>query len=299
LLYTINNIKQNILLVKVFLFSFINLDSYETYPFSAGDLICNIGSFYKPKKGILHMEWQRYAKDIAKLLRLKGSPIAVTYSMDPPSNSVGGDHRVCEALLKARDGDIIDLTVETSTCGGGTWHLGLGERPKGDADKALKEFLVNGEKLFCSLAGFHRAMALTAPPPIGLAEHVILSPLEKAELPPDVVVFICNAVQACRLVTLDGYDTGIPPRIEMAGATCHMTIAYPLVTGELNVNLMDYTSRRIKGYSANDLMVSVPYHRMHGIMRSIPHCTAGTAKFEMPESFRQHTGTDDLEGLKD
>jgi len=36
--------------------------------------------------------------------------------------------------------------------------------------------------------------------------------------------FICNAEQACRLVTLDGYGAGIPPRVEMSGATCHQAV---------------------------------------------------------------------------
>ena len=177
--------------------------------------------------------------------------------------------------------------------------MGLGERPTGEADRALKEFLVNGEKLYCSIATFHRAQALTTPSPLGLADHVILSPMDRAEFRPDVVLFICNADQACRLVTLDGYDTGIPPRTEMSGATCHQAIAYPVVTGELNVSLMDYTSRRIRGYKPEDLLVSIPYHRFLGVMRSIDHCTAGRAKMEIPESFRRLAGGEALADLED
>ncbi|OPX22429.1 MAG: hypothetical protein B1H03_04420 [Planctomycetales bacterium 4484_113] len=236
------------------------------------------------------MEWKEYAPEIKEVLELEGSPVAITYSQEPAPDSAGGRHRVCEALLRARDGDVIDLTAENSACPGGTWHLGLGEAPKGEAGKALQEFLVYGEKLFCSYAAFHRAMELTTAPPLGLADHVVFSPLETAEFCPDIVLFICNAEQACRLVTLDGYDTGVPPRVEMAGSTCHMAVAYPVVTGELNVTLMDYTSRRIKGCKASDLIVSIPYHRFHGVMRSIPHCTAGTAKMEIPESFRRLAG---------
>ena len=193
---------------------------------------------------------------------------------------------------------MIDITADTSACPGGTWHLGLAERPGGEADRAVKEFLVDGEKIYCSIAAFHRGQALTAPPPLGLAEHVVLAPMSKAELRPDVVLFICNAEQGCRLVTLDGYDTGIPPRVEMSGATCHQAIAYPVVTGELNVSLMDYTSRRMPGLEAGDLLVSIPYHRFHGVMRSIDCCTAGTAKMEVPESFRRMAGGDAVGGLE-
>ncbi len=245
------------------------------------------------------MEWKDYAVQIRELLELKGNPVAITYSMKPSSASIDGKYRVCDAVLHARDGRVIDLTASTSACAGGTWHLGLGERPKGEEAKALKEFLVNGEKLYCSIAAFHRSQVLAAPPPLGLADHVILSPMDKAELRPDAVLFICNAEQACRLVTLDSYDTGIPPRIEMSGSTCHQAVAYPIVTGELNVSLMDYTSRRIRGYKPEDLLVSIPYHRFHGVIRSIEHCTAGRAKMEVPESLRRLAGAEALRDLEE
>ncbi|MDY6965184.1 MAG: DUF169 domain-containing protein [Halobacteriota archaeon] len=248
------------------------------------------------------MEWEEYSDQIKELLKLKGSPVAITYSMKPPSTSstsADGKYRVCDAFLEARDGKIIDLTVKSSACPGGTWHLGLGERPKGEGDKALKNFLVNGEKLYCSVAAFYRAQALTASPPLGLAEHIILSPMEKAELRPDIVLFICNAEQACRLVTLDSYSTGMPPRIEMSGSTCHQAVAYPIVSGELNVTLMDYTSRHIRGYKPEDLMVTIPYHRFHAVIRSIDHCTAGRAKMEVPESFRRVIDADSVSDQED
>jgi len=242
------------------------------------------------------MKWQDYASEIKEVLGLKGSPVAITYSMEPPSKATSGEHRVCDAFLQSRDGKVIDLTASTSACRGGTWHLGLGEPPKGEGDKAMKDFLVKGEKLFCSIAVLHRMQYLTIPPPLGLAEHVVLSPMEKAEFEPDVVLFICNAVQACRLVTLDTYGMGIPPKTEMAGATCHQVVAYPVVTGELNVSLMDYTSRKIRGYKPEELLVSIPYHRFHGVMRSIDGCTAGRAKMEFPQSFRRFV---DSEALRD
>jgi uncharacterized protein (DUF169 family) len=233
------------------------------------------------------MEWTRYAEEVRDVLHLEGSPVAVTFSPKAPSASDGKKHRVCDAFLKARAGAMIDLTAESSVCRGGSMYLGLIEPVTGADNDALNDFLVNGEKLFCSIAAFNRMKSLTPKPPTGMTTHVIMCPLEKAEVRPDLVVFLCNAEQACRLVTLDGYDTGIPPRLHMAGATCFQVIGYPIVTGELNVSVMDYTSRRIKGYKPEDLFVAVPYHRFHGIMRSIPRCTAGTAKMEIPESFRR------------
>lgn len=243
------------------------------------------------------MEWQDYADELIDVLDLEGSPVAVTYSMEPPAGAAEGRHRVCTALLEARDGKTIDLTAESSSCPGGTWHLGLGEPPTGERAKGFKEFLVDGEKLFCSISTLHRAHDLAVDPPLGLAEHVVLSPLDEAQMEPDAVVFICNAEQGCRLVSLDEYETGKPPRTEMIGATCQQAITYPVVKGELNVSLMDYTSRHIKGYRPEHLMVTVPYHRLHGVMRSIPHCTAGRAETEVPESFQDELDEEAQEEL--
>jgi len=78
----------------------------------------------------------------------------------------------------------------------------------------------------------------------------------------------------------------------MAGSTCHQAVAYPVVTGELNVSLMDFTSRHIRGYKAEDLLVSIPYHRFHGVIRSIDYCTAGRAKMEVPEALFRMAGVD-------
>jgi uncharacterized protein (DUF169 family) len=111
------------------------------------------------------VEWKAYAEEIRELLELEGHPVAVTYALEAPSSAAGGRHRVCDALLAARAGAVIDLTAASCACGGGTSQLGLGPRPTGEDDKALKEFLVDGEKLYSCLAAYHRSHALTPPPP--------------------------------------------------------------------------------------------------------------------------------------
>jgi len=232
------------------------------------------------------MEWREYSARLKQVLRLEGSPVAVIFSMEPPAGASSRKCRVCNAFLLARDGETVDISAESSACPGGTWFLGLGEQPTGERAKAHKDFLINGEKLFCSLGVYYRIMTETSRVPTGLADHVVFCPLERAELAPEMVVFVCNAEQGCRLVQLDMYSTGISPKTSMAGATCYQAVSYPLLTGELNVSLMDYTSRRMPGLKASDLLVTVPYHRLHGIMRSIEGCTAGTAKMEIPEAFR-------------
>jgi len=232
------------------------------------------------------MIWQEYGRTLKELLGLEGSPIAVTYSLDRPAKAEQYKVSVCKALLDVRDGKIINLTKETSACPGGTWHLGLGPRPEGAAGEKLKRFLVNGEKLFCSIAVFNRMLAQSVQPPLGLADNVVISPLKLAELEPDVVLFIVNPEQACRLLQLAAYWDAYNPRTQMVGAGCYMAITYPLVTGELNVTFLDWTARRTNPYKAHELIVSVPYHRLKCIVEAIDRCSAGTATLHIPPEFR-------------
>lgn len=233
------------------------------------------------------MQWHVYSHKLKQVLELEGSPVAVTYSMEPADDAVPGKYSACRAILDARDGKIINLTKENSSCRGGTWHLGLAPKPTGDADRVLKDFLVNGEKLFCSIVAFNRAMMLATQPPMGLAENVVFCPLEKATKIPDLTLFIVNSEQACRLIQLATYWDGISPRTELIGAGCHQAIAYPVVSGEINITFMDWTARRARPYRPSELIVSVPYHRLKGIVDAIDLCTAGTAKLEVPEGFQR------------
>ncbi len=233
------------------------------------------------------MIWREFAGRLKEVFRLEGSPIAVSYSDKPVSDAMRGKYFVCEALLDAHNGATINLSAENSACREGTWRLGLRPAPNGKAYLALQKCVVEGVKLCGNIMAFRRRLALASPPPLGLAKFVVFSPLERAELKPDLVVFLCNPEQACRLVTLATYPDGLPPRVEFSGATCHMVISYPLVSGELNVSLMDYTSRRLRAYRRDELFVSVPYQKMPSLVDSIEKCAAGTAPIEYPAEFRR------------
>ncbi len=231
--------------------------------------------------------WREFSGRLKEVFGLQGSPVAVSYSDKPISGAKRGKHFVCGALLDAHDGAIINLSAENSACREGTYRLGLGPAPKGKACLALQKFLVEGVKLYGSVMALRRRLALASPPPLGLANFVVFSPLERAELKPDLVVFLCNPEQACRLVTLTIYPDGLPPRVELLGSTCQMVISYPLVSGELNVSLMDYMSRRLRAYRTDELFVSVPYQKMASLMDSIERSGAGTAPMEYSAEFRR------------
>lgn len=223
------------------------------------------------------MQWQDYAKTLKDVLALKGSPVSVTYT-DKDCNGSQNKFFACDAFIKARNGETIVLNRENQGCPGGAWHLGLAPAPEGKSKEILTRFIVEGEKLFCSPAAAYR-VSLEDPQNLDITRNIILCPLEKVELRPDVVLFFVNPEQACRLMTLATWSTGFSPRCSFVGSTCRMAVTYPLLNGEINVVLGDYTSRKRKICVPDELIVSIPYHHLHSLIEAIPYCTAGTAPF--------------------
>jgi uncharacterized protein (DUF169 family) len=119
------------------------------------------------------MIWKEYSGRLKELLGLETNPIAVTYSMTPASNGKTPLRWVCQVLFDvANKGHVINFSEENSACRGGTLHLGLAGPPPrlSEQDLAHKDFLINGEKIYRSLATFNRTSSSRPAPPTGLAK---------------------------------------------------------------------------------------------------------------------------------
>ncbi len=228
------------------------------------------------------MEWKQWSDKLKEVLGLESSPVAITYTNTPPEVQ-SRKQWACGALKKAALGEVICLGAENSSCPGGSWHLGL--KPPEDMLRITK-FLVDGEKLFSSPAAVYRMNSSTkAKPPSGM-RYVVFSPLEKAELCPDVVVFVCNPEQASRLVNLACYLDGTALECEPSGSLCMSAIAYPITTNKVNITFGDITARKLQQYDKNVVFVSIPYTEMRNIIYSLDKCSAGTAEVDR-EAFKE------------
>jgi uncharacterized protein (DUF169 family) len=127
---------------------------------------------------------------------------------------------------------------------------------------------------------------LTIQPPTGLADRLVICPLEKTKIRPDIVLFQCNPEQACRLITLDTYWDGISPKQQVIGSICHSAITYPVMTGCTNITTGDWTARKQQKFEPDILFLPVPYERIHNLITAIPKCSAGDAEAVMPEEFQ-------------
>jgi uncharacterized protein (DUF169 family) len=230
--------------------------------------------------------WKDQAREIVDTMALETKPIAVTFTNEEVEAGKSRRMWVCRALKLAAAGESFVIDAERSACPGGSWHCGLTEPPQAAGRRALQHFLTRGEKLTSSIVSFQRMQGLGSAPPTGMSDRIFIGPMEGAPLRPDIVVFVCNPEQACRLITLDHYWDGKPLHVELTGSLCHGAMGYPAVTGNTNLTLGDWTARRMQKYAPDIVFLTVPYERIANLILAIPECSAGTAEIEIPEAFR-------------
>src|SRR4030042_685636 len=130
-------------------------------------------------------------------------------------------------------------------------------------------------------------MSQMEPAPDNADSYFVLAPLEKADFLPQLVLFIVNPEAACRLLTFVTFLDGLMPKIKIGGPTCRMNIIYPLLTGEVNLSFFDYTARKMCNVEKDKLLISIPYEKLPAIIANIEKCSAGSAKIEYPQEFRE------------
>jgi len=236
-------------------------------------------------------EWQDYSLILKELLNLEFSPVAVNCVKEPLLENTGKKVRICRAILDAGKGEIIQLDKSNNACFGASWHLGFHKIKDPKIEAMIKKFVVEGEKLFCSYQALDSLLSQMEEPPDNSNSYFILAPMEKAQILPQLVLFVVNAETACRLLTLVTFLDGVMPKIKIGGPTCRMSIIYPLLSGEVNVSFYDYTARKMCNVEKDKLLISIPYAKIPRIIENIDKCSAGRAKIEFPPEFREFLQT--------
>jgi uncharacterized protein (DUF169 family) len=220
------------------------------------------------------MYWQPWSERLKSELRLTSHPVAVSMG-GPLSEEVTasqGRVSVCQALERAAQGQTLYVTAATCGCAGGLVSLGLGQTPV-EGRERLVHFLVDRERAYCSRVAMHRSRQ-TVPAPVGVASHVAFAPLGAAAVLPDIVAFLGTPGSLHRLIGLANYWDGSSMKAELGGPACRTGIAYPIVTSAIGLSLLDHGARRLADFSDHDLMVSIPWHRMFGIMQALDQSSA-------------------------
>lgn len=214
---------------------------------------------------------------IRNVLGIKQEAVGVKYTDASPSIQPDeARYAVCNGILGASAGKVILLSKETCACGGGKSHIGLTET----REIPLK-MLVEGEKLWSDVKTAVRSRIETqkiAIPPVGIASKVYLYPVSQDIFLPDLILFLVNAEQVSRLVTLAQFWDGKTPSFQMRASLCWGAITYPMVSGNFNITAGDISARRMAGWDENLLIASVPTDKISGIAEAIDKSTAGTAE---------------------
>jgi uncharacterized protein (DUF169 family) len=226
------------------------------------------------------MEWQQWSAELTEVLGLTKTPVAVTYTDRPPAPAAQPKCRVCSALHKAAAGEIIVMNEENSVCPGGSMYLGFRTQSPEQA-VGLREFLINGEKLFSCPASIFRSMKTGPPPPVGMARYAVFAPLDQMPLRPDVTILFVNPWQAARLVSLAWYETGEALQCDPTGASCRSVITYPLVMNRVNVSFGDITERRSEKLPEDQMYVSLPWVHLRSVVASLEGSSAGRAEIDL------------------
>jgi uncharacterized protein (DUF169 family) len=229
------------------------------------------------------MYWQKWSDRLKQELKLRADPVAVTFAGAPAPRTIAtqGKVSVCQALKLASEGQDVTITAETCGCPGGLVSLGLGQMPPQGREK-LVHFLVDTEKVYCSRMAIHRGQQ-TVPPPVGVASHIRFTPLARAEVLPDLVVFLGTPGSLHHLLGFASYWEGRSLKAELSGPACRTGVAYPVVTGEIGLSLLDFGARRLAGFAEDQLLVAFPFHRMIGILHALDQGVGGRGE-EKPES---------------
>jgi uncharacterized protein (DUF169 family) len=232
------------------------------------------------------MSYKEQADVFKKIFELKYEPMAISFTNDEIQLGRYEKISICKAMKLAAEGESFIIDEDVSTCPGGNQFCGFSEPHSGKQKRRLQKFLTKGEKLTSSIVSFERMRKLAIPPATDLSDRIVIFPLDKAEVRPDMILFLCNAEVACRLITLDTYWDGISPKQQIIGALCYSAIVYTIMSGNTNMTVGDWTARSHQGFEPDVIFLSVPYERIHNLIAAIPHCSAGDAEADIPEEFQ-------------
>jgi uncharacterized protein (DUF169 family) len=207
-------------------------------------------------------------------LALNGNPVAIAIVSELPQGLKKWQSRatICTMIQIARKSVPFYCQGENVICTGKA-HVGIGNIPSWD----MEDFLTRREKLVGSRAAARRMLDLALEQTSKLGKYIVLSPLEKANFRPDVVLFIGTPFQISRILFLDAFETGEVSTLHRE-PLCSGVIAAPITTGQIGLSLLDMACRSFGQYQPEEMVIGVPYHRIPRIVNSINHSVAGNAK---------------------
>jgi uncharacterized protein (DUF169 family) len=215
---------------------------------------------------------QEAAREFEDTLGLDSCLIGVKYSKESdPKGDTDRKFAPCEAIdAVRRERVVVNLSPENCNCIGGKYYLGLAPVPR----EQIIRVVMDVHKMFTSEQLAQKFLD-SVPPPRGRGNFVVMAPLSEMSGEPDLVLSICNAEQANRIVSLLMYSGQQPFAYNLVSAGC-TSLANPLITGEIDINFItDHTRRRVPNFASYELIISMPFGKFKEALANIPHAGAG------------------------
>ncbi len=235
-------------------------------------------------------DYQLSAEKLMALLRLKRQPVGVklAYTQEEydsiEAQELKAPLEYCVSVRSAGLGHSIKFKKENSRCIGSTRALGF-EPPS-------KEFYNGNEG--CRLGLFvdpkvaeetNEQVKIIDKQPYG----IIVKPLQKFEVDPDVVIVVGKAREMMRLA--QGYTCtyGLQPRISLSGnqALCIECTATPMVTGAMNLSLMCSGTRFLAQWGDDEVGMGIPYDKFDGTVQGVWDSVNGTEPDDRKQEIKE------------
>jgi len=202
---------------------------------------------------------------IKTVLGLQGFPVAVKLLKDSselPSGveEINEAHRHCEMIQKVRmHGASFSAPLSKQRCKVAAISLGL-MKPTDELRKHQVQELFQTRHRFKTEDLLWKFLEST---PKVSEKHtsILYGPLGSTPIDPDVVVLVCNPLQAMKIVQAYQYTTGQRASVSVGGlfSLCADAVATPYSSGSINIAIGCEGARKHAGLKDYELSVGFPY----------------------------------------
>ena len=229
-------------------------------------------------------QWQCYdwSSMLERILRLRWKPVAISLIKQgeplPDIPKPRTKLRYCQSLMAARRGKSLLMTADCHACPDGTSILGLTEIPP---KLASGELYIRFGKL-ATIEAARQMVAERPQLPQRSVQATLVTPLEKAIMPPDIIAIIAQPEQMMWLCMAAAYSTGKKFDFKVSGynAQCVETTLLPYTSGQINISLGCYGCRASSDVGDDLMFMGVPYAQMPLLVKGL----AELAKKAIPDS---------------
>lgn len=199
---------------------------------------------------------------IGALLGLERQPVGIrfltnkeeyqSFAAEENSNRMS----YCTGVRKATQGQKLKMRAAHQACAGGAAALGFIQQTEENISGARRLKMSCYDQLGTSRA-VSREMVYCAHQLYGVG----ILPLQDCDSEPDVVIVVCNAYNAMRLVQGHAYHHGFAKEMKTAGlqAICHDCTSFPYEKTRLNISMLCAGTRMLAGWKADELAVGLPF----------------------------------------